>query len=102
MKTAQMKRLNKAAWKKWGTDAQLGMLVEECAELIVAVAKLSRHNNGSSLRDVAEEIADVEICLDQCKQMLDPAIPRLVGMYKNTKYNRLNQLIEGQHDLGRV
>jgi hypothetical protein len=59
-----------AAWSKWH-DLQYVMLFEEMAELQKAVTKYLR--NGSCIvanheADIAEEIADVQIMLDQMKQ----------------------------------
>ncbi len=53
---------------KWGLDAQLGMLQEECAECIVAVNKFFR--NGKRELEVAnltEEMADVQNMINQLK-----------------------------------
>jgi NTP pyrophosphatase (non-canonical NTP hydrolase) len=56
----------------YGKDAQLGMLQEECAELIQAVSKYRRA--GMPLIDdynhIVEEIADVEIVISQVKHLL--------------------------------
>ena len=54
----------------WGIQAQLDMAVEEASELIKAICKLKR--SGASLEAVsavAEEIADVEIMIEQLKIM---------------------------------
>ena len=47
----------------YGAEAQENMCVEECAELVQAINKKHRgkHHN------IAEEIADVEITLEQLK-----------------------------------
>jgi NTP pyrophosphatase (non-canonical NTP hydrolase) len=54
-----------AALEKWGLEAQLRQLQEECAELIAAVNHLLRGRDGAVF-SVAEEMADVRIVLDQC------------------------------------
>ncbi|MDR1946416.1 MAG: hypothetical protein LBQ51_04535, partial [Desulfovibrio sp.] len=54
-----------AALQKWGLEAQLRQLQEECAELIVAVSHLIRNRSGA-IDAVSEEMADVRIILDQC------------------------------------
>jgi hypothetical protein len=51
----------------WGEEAQIKMAIEECAELIVKLAKLGRFKNGSQIHEVAEEIADVEIMMSQLR-----------------------------------
>jgi NTP pyrophosphatase (non-canonical NTP hydrolase) len=48
-----------AAVNTWGVDAQLDLLQEECAELIVAINHFRRGRVGPE--KVAEEIADVFI-----------------------------------------
>lgn len=52
-----------------GLNAQCNQLVEEMAELMVALNKLHR-KKPSAIYDVAEEIADVEIMLEQIKYLL--------------------------------
>lgn len=51
----------------WGFDAQVKMAIEEMAELIVKLAKVDRNSNGCSMDDVCEEIADVEIMMEQMR-----------------------------------
>ena len=59
----------------YGLDSQLNILQEELAELIQAVSKYRRGDPSHIL----EEIADVEIMLDQIKYLLgNPEIPRVV------------------------
>lgn len=50
----------------WGQQEQIRQTIEECAELIVKLAKYGRDVNGSNETQICEEIADVEI---MCKQM---------------------------------
>jgi NTP pyrophosphatase (non-canonical NTP hydrolase) len=58
----RMLLLGTRAIRKWGVDAQVGMAIEECAELIVAL----RHVDRGREANVASEIADVLIT---CCQM---------------------------------
>lgn len=59
----------------YGLDSQLNILQEELSELIQAVSKYRRGDPSHIL----EEIADVEIMLDQVKYLLgNPEIPRVV------------------------
>ena len=53
----------------YGLDAQILMAVEEMSELIKEICKRSRELN--SMENVAEEIADVTIMLEQMKYLLD-------------------------------
>ena len=57
----------------WGYTAQFHMAIEECSELIQAICKLDRAvetNKDFASSKIIEEIADVEIMLDQLKIML--------------------------------
>lgn len=58
--------------KHYGIESQKLILMEECAELIQAVSKLTRaENNGKPFEkiqaavDMVEEIADVQIMIEQ-------------------------------------
>lgn len=55
--------LYKDAISKWGLDAQLWMVVEECSELSNAIAKYKRGRENESA--IIEELADVSIMVDQ-------------------------------------
>lgn len=56
-------------FQKWGYNSQVRMMIEECGELIVALAKYGRAENGSNAEQVIEELVDVEIMLGQMKVM---------------------------------
>lgn len=62
MTNEQMETLNLAI-TTFGDEAQENVAVEECAELIKAIC--NKHRN--RLHNIAEEIADVEIMLEQLK-----------------------------------
>lgn len=53
----------KMAIEVFGEEAQENMCIEECAELIQAINKKHRHE----LHNIPEEIADVEIMIEQLK-----------------------------------
>lgn len=53
----------------YGEGAQLNMAVEELGELVTELARLQRHRVGEE--SVVEEIADVQIMLDQLRVMFD-------------------------------
>ena len=55
------------AIEKWGVEAQLGMVQEECAELIVAINKLFRGSDGSK-DQVIKELGD---CMIMCYQVVE-------------------------------
>ncbi len=86
------KELMQSALDKWGTESQLNMVIEECAELIDAIQKW-RRNRIDSVK-VLEETVDVELCLDQLKMMLDA--PKLFDNIKKDKLDRLARLLQGK------
>lgn len=81
----------KRAVDKFGRDAQLGVLQEECAELIQAVSKLKREPSPESLSNLAEEIADVEIMIEQVKAAIIPDWQ--IEAFKKDKLKRLEKLL---------
>ena len=53
---------------KWGKHSQILMVFEEMGELQKALSKYFRSNDADqALEDLAEELVDVEIMLDQLK-----------------------------------
>lgn len=56
-------RIYSKALDMWGEELQFGMLHEEMGELIVAINKVRRGKGG--IASVIEELADVEIMLEQ-------------------------------------
>ena len=56
------------AFYAWGADAQVDMVVEEVGELLTAIGHAKRGRATSA--DVAGEIADVSIMLEQLALML--------------------------------
>lgn len=73
------KDIYERALYRWGNDTQIQMTIEECAELIKVLAKLNRKANGSTVKDVVDELADVQIMIFQMKKIfgdVDEAIAR--------------------------
>ena len=64
----QIDIMNKAI-STYGQDSQMLMAIEEMSELTKAICKYKRY--GDNVNDIAEEIADVTIMLDQLKMMFD-------------------------------
>ena len=62
----KIKLYNKAI-QKWGKEPQIRMMIEECGELITALAKRDRCSNGSTVDDIIGEMVDVELLLEQLK-----------------------------------
>lgn len=80
------------AIKTFGPDKQVEMLIEEMAELMVAISHFWRGK--AKLEQVCEEIVDVEIMLDQAKMIFDS--PVFDHDYaKEFKLKRLEQRLGG-------
>lgn len=101
---------NKETAKYYGYEAQSNQLIEECAELIQAVNKYRRASTGLgqpvaedkkavAYDNLVEEIADVELMLEQIKYLLQ--IPeediQAVKLYKvNRTKERIAGAVEGE------
>lgn len=86
----------------YGYEAQSRQLIEEMAELTQAINKLWRNADGDTKKrnelwiNIAEELADTEIMLQQVKTLLDCAF--IVTLIKNDKLDRQMKRIEGEAD----
>lgn len=69
--------LYKAAFKKYGVINQIEMMIEECSELIQAIQKAKRSNTIENNNHICEEIADVEIMIEQMR-----------GIYSSEEINK--------------
>lgn len=80
----------RAAIRKYGHDAQLHMLAEECGELVQKVMKVFRASNHAkrevALENMADECADVEIMLAQMREI--PGIAEHIQRRKGFKMMR--------------
>lgn len=77
----------------YGEEHRTRQLVEECGELIQAVSKMWRGKEGA-LNHMAEEMADVEICLEQIKYLYD--LDGAVNEWKERKIDREIDRIRGE------
>ena len=79
----------KDAIRLWGEDAQINMIIEECAELIVAIRKWGRGRGEPVVLvdHVCQEIADVEIMIEQFRAM---GYGEIVDRHKRLKLDRLS------------
>ena len=99
MNKIQRKQLYKKAWEKWGMTAQLMVFMEECAELTQAISKYSRYSKTSAQpsRDIVEEIADVEIMIEQMETRLDwENFRKRIETAKHDKLLKLDKVINGR------
>lgn len=81
---------------RYGDEAQIDVAIEEMAELTKALLKLRRHYrsekpHGSAynlIDNIAEEMADVQIMMEQITVMMDKAIlnfPTRVAIWREGK-----------------
>lgn len=81
------------ALEKWGEEKQLIVACEELAELIQAITKHLRHNDGTSVSyNLVEECADAQLVIDQVIYMFDIGGP-FEDIYKQ-KIKRLKKTIK--------
>lgn len=90
-KLCEAKDIYRIALDKWGADAQILMVMEEMAELQKELCKNRRGRENASY--IAEEIADVEIMLEQMKLLFEA--DELVKEFKGAKLRRLKARLEG-------
>lgn len=71
MERNERELLYKKAVEKWGEESQLDQMIEEMAELIVALNKYKRakhfvaQKKDGVMDNIYEELADVKMCLEQ-------------------------------------
>lgn len=87
------KKIYKQAIEKWGKRAQLEMAQEETTELSLAIRKFYRNENEKTFDDMANEMADVEIMIEQIKFMY-PKIKPKIQEHKVFKLERLLKRIK--------
>ena len=84
------KDLSRRAVDKWGEEAQLFMVIEECSELVHALMKHRRDQTPERSLAVMEEAADVYITLALFR--LDES---LLSSLMKKKLDRLEQRLNG-------
>ena len=83
------------AIEKWGENAQVDMVIEECAELIQAIQKVKRNGieDHQTWTNIVEETADVIIMTNQLRIILksDSAIEQMINKKMHRLEKRLTQ-----------
>ena len=91
MTTEERRALLDRAITTYGAPAQMDMAVEEMAELTKALCKIKRAQAGcevtAAIGNVIEEMADVQIMLDQMKLIHDDG--KATDEYRDAKLLRL-------------
>lgn len=82
------------AIERFGQDAQERMMFEEMSELQKAICKMSRGKG--CIDDIAQEIADVEIMLEQMKILYQ--CEESTTLWKHEKLERLKSLLNEGRD----
>jgi hypothetical protein len=83
----------KEASRIWGDEMQTMMLFEEMGELMQSVSKFGRKRDSLTHMNLLEEIADVEIMLDQLKLRLGSDTAETILIIRDRKINRLEYAI---------
>ncbi len=84
-------KIYKQALDKWGKIPQIVMLFEEMAELQKELSKNLRGKD--NIDSIAEEIADVEIMIEQMKLLFE--IDLDVRKHKQFKLEKLEERLRG-------
>jgi NTP pyrophosphatase (non-canonical NTP hydrolase) len=89
--------LYRRAIEQYGWESQADNVIEEAAELIHAICKHKRKAargefTGKSLDDVIEEIADMQIALDQAKLIYCGQSPEAEKAFEEVRRRKLEKL----------
>jgi NTP pyrophosphatase (non-canonical NTP hydrolase) len=84
MEPIRRTQILQSAIDTYGVDPQMDMMVEECSELIQAICKYRRGRDDATA-NICEEIADVQIVLDQLKLVFDRHAISQAEEYKLTR-----------------
>jgi len=82
---------------KYGRDIQIEIAIEEMAELIKALQKIKRGDPNNTtqwlnlLHNICEEVADVEIMIEQLKLIYPTSI---IMDFKTAKIDRLKERLK--------
>ena len=93
MDLEQRKKIYTQAKCLWGIGPQVDMMIEESSELTQALLKFRRDPSPERAIDVVQELADVEIMLEQMKMQFD-RFNNNVETFKNAKIDRLKKRIQ--------
>jgi NTP pyrophosphatase (non-canonical NTP hydrolase) len=90
-----MEKLYKKVIEEFGQDAQIIQTVEELNELASALLQFRRKRETAAddLRNVLEEIADVEIMIDQLRLIFEECKFE-IDIWKDYKLKKLKQRIK--------
>ena len=79
----------------YGSNMQMDVMQEECAELIQAISKIKRKGfRASTFDNLIEELADVEIMIEQMKYMLKDDLEAAIKVKLERQRDRIEKEIE--------
>ena len=93
--TKEKLRIYQGVLDKWGADSQINMAIEEMAELISALQHYRRNpewKHVATFDEVTDEIADVEIMMEQLKYIFS-VNGQLLFEIKEKKLAHVKQLL---------
>ena len=82
----------------YGVKAQSMQTCEECAELIVAVSKAVRSPSSANIKNLAEEIADVQIMCSQMMWIYDISLVEVGDIIERKLQRQLERIREASHE----
>ena len=88
-----MERVLDEAVRVFGAKHQCMIAMEELAELIQAISKVNRERSEKHIGNLAEEIADVSIMLEQLQIMFDISDGEIYAI-RMSKLDRLSSRID--------
>lgn len=91
----QRREIYQAAIETWGEDMQLTVAMEEMAELTKEICK--RQRGDGDIYHIAEEIADVRICLEQL-EMIFGCEDRVYGIMQQKAGRLLERIKKAQSE----
>lgn len=71
MKMVENEDLHKSAEEQWGFESQADKWIEEMSELTQALLKMRRKINNKTVEAVRLEIADVMLCIEQARVLMN-------------------------------
>lgn len=78
----------------YGSNMQMDVMQEECAELIQAISKVKRKGFRASTDNLIEELADVEIMIEQLKYMLKDDLEAVIKVKLERQRDKIEKEIE--------
>lgn len=84
----------KRAIEHYGKDVQSTVCMEECAELIQAISKEKRGKSDKS--HLAEEIADVIICIEMLKEIYNISSKEIESMIERKQQREIERIKQNE------